>query len=75
MKKITIILSLLFFSIGSLFAQLQSAYFQQEVNYKIDVRLDDTLHFLHGHETIEYKNNSHETINYIYFHLWPNAYK
>ncbi len=73
MKKI--FLALLLSACFVLRAQLQSSYFQQEVNYKIDVRLDDTLHFLHGYETIEYVNNSHETINYIYFHLWPNAYK
>ena len=50
-------------------------YFQQEVNYTINVRLDDQKHFLHGFEKIEYHNNSPEDLNFIYFHLWPNAYK
>jgi len=50
-------------------------YFQQEVNYKIDVKLDDIKHELSASEEIEYVNNSSTALNFIYFHLWPNAYK
>ena len=50
-------------------------YWQQKVNYKIDVRLDDKTHTLTAFETITYTNNSPNTLTYIYFHLWPNAYK
>lgn len=50
------------------------AYFQQEVNYEIDVTLDDEQHILHGYELIEYINNSPANLHYIWFHLWPNAY-
>lgn len=50
-------------------------YFQQEVNFKINVRLDDENHFLYADETIEYINNSPDTLHFLYFHLWPNAYK
>lgn len=65
--------SLMFLFIASqCFSQ---AYFQQEVNYKIDVKLDDVKHELNAFETIEYLNNSPNEISYIYFHLWPNAYK
>ncbi|HTN45514.1 MAG TPA: M1 family metallopeptidase [Flavipsychrobacter sp.] len=53
----------------------QTAYWQQEVNTKIEVTLDDEKHLLHGFETIIYKNNSPDTLRYIYLHLWPNAYK
>lgn len=55
-----------------LFAQ---DYWQQEVNYKIEVRLDDVNNFLHGNETFEYINNSPEALDKIYIHLWANAYK
>ncbi|MCC6690789.1 MAG: M1 family metallopeptidase, partial [Bacteroidia bacterium] len=51
------------------------SYFQQQVNYKIDVKLDDVKHEITAFETIEYINNSPDELNYIYFHLWPNAYK
>ncbi|MBP6732639.1 MAG: M1 family metallopeptidase [Chitinophagales bacterium] len=50
-------------------------YWQQQTDYKIDVTLNDTLHELNGFITIDYKNNSPKTLTYIYFHLWPNAYK
>ncbi len=50
-------------------------YFQQSLHYTIDVRLDDIKHELHGFETIRYKNNSPDALPFIYFHLWPNAYR
>ena len=56
-------------------AQKDKAYFQQEVNYTIDVTLDDKKHELHGFISIEYTNNSPDTLHGIYMHLWPNAYK
>ena len=50
-------------------------YFQQEVNYSIDVKLDDRLHQLRGHEELTYTNNSPQALPFIWFHLWPNAYR
>ncbi len=49
-------------------------YFQQALEYDIKVTLDDSLHSIRGEETILYTNNSPDTLTYIYFHLWPNAY-
>lgn len=54
---------------------LESEYFQQQLNYTITVSLNDVQHRLTGFETIEYTNHSPYTLRYIYFHLWPNAYK
>lgn len=53
----------------------QQNYFQQEVNYTIDVTLNDENHDLHAFEKIEYINKSKNTLDKIYFHLWANAYK
>ncbi|MBC7873234.1 MAG: M1 family metallopeptidase, partial [Ferruginibacter sp.] len=52
-----------------------SQYWQQQVNYTIDVSLNDKEHTLNGFEKIEYVNNSPDTLHFIWFHLWPNAYK
>jgi hypothetical protein len=49
-------------------------YFQQEVNYKIQVTLNDRRHELNGVESVEYINNSPDTLGFLFFHLWPNAY-
>lgn len=50
-------------------------YFQQDVAYTIRVSLDDEAHILRGDEEVIYTNNSPDTLKFIYFHLWPNAYK
>ncbi len=50
-------------------------YFQQEVDYKIQVRLDDTLHRLKADMTLTYHNKSADKLEYLIFHLWPNGYK
>ena len=62
------------FIIGAPFKALSQEYFQQEVNYNIHVTLNDQLHELEAFETIEYINHSPDTLHFIYFHLWPNAY-
>ncbi len=51
-----------------------TTYFQQSVNYKIDVKLNDTTHTLSGNIAIEYKNNSPHVLDRIGIHLYPNAY-
>jgi hypothetical protein len=45
------------------------------VNYTIEVALNDKDHTLNGFESIEYINNSPDTLTFIWFHIWPNAYK
>ena len=55
-------------------AQTQT-YWQQTVNTKIDVRLDDREHLLHAYEELTYTNHSPDTLHSIYLHIWPNAYK
>jgi hypothetical protein len=50
-------------------------YWQQQVNYKIDVTLNDVENTLDGYVKMEYYNNSPDTLRFIWIHLWPNAYK
>lgn len=50
-------------------------YWQQEVSYTIDVALNDTEHTLDGFVKIQYSNHSPDTLGFIWFHVWPNAYK
>ncbi|MEW6467923.1 MAG: M1 family metallopeptidase [Bacteroidota bacterium] len=65
---------LLFLAAAASCAQAQS-YWQQEVNYTINVKLDDVKHELNADASIEYINNSPNQLTFLYFHLWPNAYK
>jgi Aminopeptidase N len=67
----------LLFSLGIFWPFLNASsqgYFQQQVNYKIHVTLNDKKHELNGSESVEYINNSPDTLRFLYFHLWPNAY-
>ncbi|MEO5889668.1 MAG: M1 family metallopeptidase [Ferruginibacter sp.] len=69
-KSIFILAAALAFSLAA-----HSQYWQQQVNYTIDVTLNDTDHSLDGFEKITYFNHSPDTLYFIWFHLWPNAYK
>jgi len=44
-------------------------YWQQEVDYKIDIKLNDENQQLTGYETLYYKNNSPDTLRYIWLQL------
>jgi Peptidase family M1 domain len=50
-------------------------YWQQEVNYTIDVSLIESENSLEGFLKLQYINHSPDTLSFIWFHLWPNAYK
>lgn len=71
-KCITLILIMVVSKFG--FSQ-RAEYWQQQVNYQIKVVLDDELHELLGDIEMEYINNSPHTLDTIYVHLWPNAYR
>ncbi len=67
---------LLLFSIAfSTTLSAQNNYWQQQVNYNINVTLNDKDHTLDAFEKIVYTNNSPDTLKYIWFHVWMNAYK
>ena len=50
-------------------------YFQQEVNYNIQVALDDRAQTLTGDIEMEYINHSPDALPVIWVHLWGNAFK
>ena len=71
MKKLFVLVSC-FLSIHLI---AQEPYWQQQADYTIDVSLDDKEHTLKGALQLEYTNNSPDKLDFIWFHLWPNAYK
>ncbi len=50
-------------------------YFQQQVNYKMDLELDDENTRLYGEETITYINNSPDHLPYLWLQLDQNIRK
>lgn len=48
-------------------------YWQQDVWYKINAKLDANTEVISGEEYIEYTNNSPNDLTQMYFHLYQNA--
>ena len=73
MKNLFVVFILFVFLSSNIFCQTN--YWQQQVNFTIDVNLNDTAHTLDGYVQMDYFNNSPDTLYFIWIHLWPNAYK
>ncbi len=70
-RRISYILLFLFICSGG---NLSWAW-QQKVNYRIEVQLDTKENTLRGKEILIYTNQSPDTLRWIWFHLYPNAYR
>lgn len=75
LKKVNHFLLLVLLYAGQTASARQQPYWQQQVDYRIEVSLNDQQHSLDGNIEILYRNQSPDTLTYIWFHLWPNAYK
>ena len=75
MRNYLIIFLLLLLNATAFSQGKTTKYWQQQADYNIQVQLDDILNSLEGYEKIVYTNNSPDTLRFIWFHLWPNAYK
>ena len=50
-------------------------YWQQEVKYKMEIHLDVETNRFSAKQTVKYQNNSPETLNKVFFHLYFNAFQ
>jgi hypothetical protein len=66
------VLFLLIISHAQLFSQRSSL---QQLHYTINVQLDDRHNSLDGSLQLKYINLSSDTLQFIWFQLWPNAFK
>jgi hypothetical protein len=53
----------------------QPERWQQRIKYVMDVNVDVTTNMVKGKQTITYTNNSPDTLNRIFIHLFFNAFK
>jgi hypothetical protein len=51
------------------------AYWQQQVDYTIDVSLDPTTRLVEAHSHVTYHNNSPDTLDYLWLHLEQNSFR
>ena len=50
-------------------------YWQQHVDYKMDINMDVSDFTFNGKQELVYTNNSRDTINKVYYHLFFNAFQ
>ncbi|MDG1022879.1 MAG: M1 family metallopeptidase [Flavobacteriaceae bacterium] len=68
-RNFSFLISLLIFQIGS------AQYWQQAVDYTMEVSLDTDTALYEGTQKLVYTNNSPETLNKVFYHLYFNAFK
>jgi len=56
-------------------AQNNTSYWQQNVNYKMDVNMDVKNYQYSGIQELVYTNNSPDTLNRVFYHLFFNAFQ
>jgi hypothetical protein len=73
MRKL-LLLTIIMLPFGSIYAQ-SSTYWQQHVDYKMDVTMDVKNYQYKGKQELVYTNNSADTLKKVYYHLFNNAFQ
>jgi hypothetical protein len=73
MKKI-LLFSIVTLSFVNLYAQ-KSTYWQQHVDYKMEVEMDVKTYQYTGKQKLVYTNNSPDTLRKVFYHLYNNAFQ
>jgi len=74
MKKISPIFLLLLL-ITQIAAAQNQLYWQQEVDYTMEIDVDAENHQYTGKQILEYTNNSPDVLNRVFYHLYFNAFQ
>jgi len=56
-------------------AQPNPGYWQQKVNYTMEVQMDVTTYQYQGTQKLVYTNHSPDTLNQVFYHLYFNAFQ
>ena len=73
-KEMMITIALMF--IGAfVYAQNSTDYWQQEVEYEMKIDMDAEKHQYQGEQNLVYHNNSPDTLNKVFYHLYFNAFQ
>ncbi len=60
---------------GPLFAQNNTAYWQQHADYTMEVAMDADTYRYTGTQKLVYTNNSPDTLDRVFFHMYFNAFQ
>ncbi len=72
MKRLPLFFAL---SLAGLTVDAQRDYWQQKVEYVMNINLDVTSHKVLGTQLLTYHNNSPDTLTKVYYHLYFNAFQ
>ena len=73
MKRILVALTLICTGLAT--AQNNTTYWQQEVDYQMDVDVNVDNFKYTGTQELKYTNNSPDTLNRVFYHLYFNAFQ
>ena len=73
MRKL-FLLSFIALNFSAAFAQ-STGYWQQHVDYKMDVTMNVKNYQYKGKQELVYTNNSTDTLKKVFYHLYPNAFQ
>ena len=59
----------------TIFSDPLDHYWQQKADYEMDITLHDSIRQLSGKTIIKYTNNSPDSLDRLYMHLYPNAFQ
>jgi hypothetical protein len=63
------------FSFSILFAQNSTGYWQQHVDYEMEIDFDAKNYQYDGSQVLEYTNNSPDTLKRVFYHMYFNAFQ
>jgi len=69
--KITLIFPVIFL----VFSASAQSDWNQSLRYDLHVKFHPAEHTIDAMMKLEYTNHSPDTLNFIWFHVWPNAYR
>jgi hypothetical protein len=72
--KLVLNIFLTLFFVGAI-AQNNTGYWQQKVDYKMEIDLDVDTHQYKGSQELTYSNNSPDTLYRVFYHLYFNAFQ
>src|SRR5258708_32599784 len=72
-RKFTLMITLFIFLFQ--FAKAQTGYWQQRVEYTMNIKMNAAAHQFDGDQKLVYYNNSPDTLSKVYYHLYFNAFQ
>jgi len=73
-RKIIVIAGLFFMALA-LRAQVPPGYWQQQVDYTMEVAMNVDNYKYSGTQKLIYTNNSPDTLKRVFYHMYPNAFQ